>query len=75
MKTAKELFEKLGGSVKVAAALDLNQYTVDRWPNSGVPQWHWQNILDFAKRENVKLTLEDLHQINLEIQRKKEGSK
>ncbi len=68
MKTIKELYEKAGGSVKIAAALNLNQYTVDRWVSRGIPHWHWEDIMKFAK-----VSISDLHQINVAIQNKRSG--
>lgn len=44
IKSIKGLFELAGGSVHIAALLNLNQYTVDRWQRTGIPQKYWDTL-------------------------------
>lgn len=45
MKNVQDLFTIAGGSVQIAALLKLNQYTVDRWHKTGVPQKYWEFLI------------------------------
>lgn len=56
----EQLFKLAGGTVHIAALLNINQWTVDRWRNSGIPQKHWGKL-------SVKygLDAETLYQISM----------
>lgn len=45
LKSVYDLFYRAGGSVQIAALLNLNQYTVDRWARSGVPEKYWPQLV------------------------------
>ena len=45
LKSVYDLFYRAGGSVQIAALLNLNQYTVDRWVRSGVPEKYWPTLV------------------------------
>lgn len=44
MKTVGEFIEHIGGSLKLAVKFNVNQYTVDRWRNTGIPQKYWDAL-------------------------------
>lgn len=64
LKTYEDLITKVGSSAKLAAFLDLTQYTVDRWRAAGVPHVYWTKIMD-----KYAVTLQELHNIT-ELARK-----
>lgn len=64
LKTYEDLVALVGSSAKLAAFLDLTQYTVDRWRSSGVPHVYWTRIMD-----EYKVSLQELHNIT-ELARK-----
>ena len=45
MKTTKDLFDKSGGSIQLAALLGVNQWTVERWHKTGIPFKYWEKII------------------------------
>jgi hypothetical protein len=45
IKNIQDLFDMAGGSVHLAAFLELNQYTVDRWHKNGIPRKYWASIV------------------------------
>ncbi len=69
MKTIEDLFRRVGGSVQIAAELNLNQYSVDRWEKTGVPEKHWKMLTEFAQ---IPITY--LHEINEGIRAKRAAS-
>lgn len=53
---AAQIVEALGGTVKVAAALDLTPSTVSSWKTSGnIPRWRMRDIKALAKKAGVDL--------------------
>lgn len=64
MKTVKELFEKAGGSVHVAAALNMNQWSVLRWQKIGVPIFYWEVL-----KKKYGVTAEELLQMTKEARK------
>jgi hypothetical protein len=68
LSPAKEVVEKLGGVRATARVLQLNPSAVSRWMMSPkkrgtgghIPQRHWPAILEYAKKERIKLRLDDL---------------
>jgi DNA-binding transcriptional regulator YdaS (Cro superfamily) len=58
MKTATDIIEALGGTVKVARALSLSPTTVSSWKTAkrGIPSWRWEKVEALAKREGVALS-------------------
>lgn len=60
--TIQELFEKAGGSWKLAGAIGVHQWTVERWKRSGIPYKHWLFLQQYCK-----VTPNDLDQINRKI--------
>lgn len=53
-----EIFDKLGGSTKIATGTGLPIQTVNDWLNKGkpeIPPWRRSVVIDFARREG-KLT-------------------
>lgn len=59
LQTVDDLFKTAGGSVRIAAALNRNQYTVDRWARTGIPVEHWEKL-----KEKYNLTIETIHRIS-----------
>lgn len=56
MMTATEIIEALGGTVKVATALELTPSTVSSWKTSGnIPRWRMDKLevlaLDMGKKK------------------------
>lgn len=68
LSPAREVVAKLGGVRALARALQINPSAVSRWMMPGVkggtggliPQRHWPAILKHAKKEKVKVKLDDL---------------
>jgi hypothetical protein len=56
MKTVKELFDKAGGTQKLAYNLDLNQWTVLRWEKTGIPFKYWKTLIEKFKVTPDELT-------------------
>lgn len=48
MKDLKELFQKAGGSIQLAASLGLNQWTVERWLKVGIPIKYWDTVMKYT---------------------------
>lgn len=46
IKNIQDFFNLAKGSVHVAAYLNLNQYTVDRWHRTGIPEKHYVLLSD-----------------------------
>lgn len=44
IKSIEDLFKKAGGSIHVAAALNVHQQTVVRWLKTGIPGHNWGNL-------------------------------
>lgn len=57
MKTAKQIVNDLGGTVKVARALNLPVSTVSSWKNAkrGIPAWRMEKLMKLAKRLGVEV--------------------
>lgn len=62
IKSVEDLFKHAGGAVQVAAFLELNQYTVDRWTKNGIPSKYYNALIS---RYDVEL--EDLHNISQKL--------
>lgn len=58
LNSVEMLFDKAGGTVKVASFLNMHQHTVGRWANTGIPSIHWGKL---SKRYDV--SIEDLYYI------------
>lgn len=56
MQTVDQFIKALGGTVAVAAALDLTPSTVSSWKASGsIPKWRMDGIRALAGDKNVKV--------------------
>lgn len=56
MTKAAQIVEALGGTVKVANALDLTPSTVSSWKGSGkIPRWWMRDITALALQTGVDL--------------------
>jgi hypothetical protein len=64
LKSVYDLFHKAGGSVQIAALLNLNQYTVDRWTRSGIPEKYFSAII-----RKYGVTREDLTAVSAKAKR------
>ncbi|CAB4203067.1 hypothetical protein UFOVP1365_58 [uncultured Caudovirales phage] len=66
LKSINDLFYRAGGSVKIAALLELNQYTVDRWlaDGTGVPKKHYAVLC-----ANYRTTPDELDSITAKARR------
>lgn len=64
LKDVSDLFSRAGGSVQVAAAIDRNQYTVERWKKFGIPRKHWKILID-----TYKVSAEELHAVSEKARR------
>jgi hypothetical protein len=53
-----QIIDRLGGTMKVAAALNLTPSTVSSWKTAkgGIPRWWMRDIEKLAKRQGVSLT-------------------
>lgn len=58
LSTVKELFELAGGSVHVASALNMNQWSVNRWEWRGIPHKMWPQIMKI-----LNVTATELHEM------------
>ena len=57
MKTASDIIEALGGTVKVARALDLTPSTVSSWKSANsIPAWRMEKVSKLAKRLGVEVS-------------------
>lgn len=56
IKKIVDIFERAGGSVHLAARLDLHQTTVLAWERSGIPIRYWSKLID-----DYKLTPVDIY--------------
>ena len=45
INSVEDFFAQAGGAVHIAAALDLNQWTVERWKKHGIPGRHWSKLV------------------------------
>lgn len=69
LTTFRELFQKAkemaghkgpgSGAVHIASALEMNQWSVERWPRKGAPQGKWKALIDL-----LKITPEELYEMN-----------
>jgi hypothetical protein len=66
-----DIFEKAGGSIKIALKVNCNQYAVEQWLNRGIPHKHWSKLLKAFKW----LTLETLHNANEEVRNESRANK
>lgn len=46
IKSIEDLFYNAGGSVHVAALLNVNQWTVERWRRLGIPDTYWPQLTE-----------------------------
>jgi len=54
MSNISTFIDQLGGTVKVANALDLSPTTVSSWKSSGsIPRWRRKDLLALAYEANV----------------------
>jgi hypothetical protein len=44
IKTMKDILSHTGGTIQIAAAVDVSQNTVERWKHHGIPQKYWARI-------------------------------
>ena len=69
LKTFRELFQKAkdmaghkgpgSGAVHIASALEMNQWSVERWPRKGAPQGKWKALMAL-----LHVSAEELHEMN-----------
>lgn len=67
---AYTVVERLGGKSQVAEALRLDKSTLSRWcqpvpfgTGGVIPQRHWPQLLQLARKRGVEVSLEELVQI------------
>jgi DNA-binding transcriptional regulator YdaS (Cro superfamily) len=54
MQNVTAFIDQLGGTVKVAAALELSPTTVSSWKSSNsIPRWRRKDLLALATEANV----------------------
>lgn len=70
LEPAYLVLERLGGKITVARALKLNNSTLSRWcspvpigTGGSIPQRHWPALMRLAKKQGIRLTLDDLVQM------------
>jgi hypothetical protein len=58
LSPSAQIIAALGGTMKVAAALNLTPSTVSSWKTAkgGIPRWWMRDIEKLAKRQGVSLT-------------------
>lgn len=59
IQSVEDLFDAVGGSVQLAAKLDVHQTTVLGWRERGVPVRYWAEIMKF-----IKISADDLYRIS-----------
>jgi len=66
LRTIDDFFKLTGGTIHLAALLDLHQTTVITWAKSGIPTKYWNRLI-----EEYKVTAEQLFNIseNARVQR------
>lgn len=68
---AYSVISKIGGFRPTARMLGISPSAVLRWTlpanlqgsNGAIPQKHWQSIINYAKRNNLKISLRDLSNV------------
>lgn len=68
LEPAHSVICKLGGVRSTARILGLSPSSVSRWmtgaakngTNGAIPQKHWKTILNYAKQEQLKISISDL---------------
>ena len=59
MRTADEVIDSLGGTVELAAALDIWPSIVSGWRVRGIPASRWPELVRLARRKRKsKITFE-----------------
>lgn len=48
IKTVFDLLESVGGAARLAARLEIHQFTVDRWIKNGIPVKYWEQIIKLS---------------------------
>lgn len=61
-KNIEDIFTKFNGPIYLAAALNLHQWTVERWRKTGIPQKYWNFLI-----KKVDITPGELLSINNRI--------
>jgi hypothetical protein len=62
--TPDAIIDGLGGTVAVAAGLELDKTSVSKWRRNGIPPGRWLSLVKFAERQGRSdLTLEILASI------------
>ena len=64
LRSINDLFMRAGGSVKLAALVNVNQWTVDRWVKTGIPVKHWALII-----KTFGGSIEDMYNISEKARR------
>lgn len=59
LRTIDDFFNLAGGTVHLAALLNLHQTTVITWAKSGIPTKYWNRLID-----EYKVTADQLFQIS-----------
>ena len=54
------IIERLGGYQYVAEHVERDPTTVCRWQSNGIPPEHWPAILRLARRQRLRLKLEQI---------------
>ena len=63
IKKICDIFERAGGSVHLAAKLDLHQTTVIAWERSGIPVRYWPKLIENYKLSPVEIYNASKHAI------------
>lgn len=56
-----------GGSVHLASALDMNQWSIERWIKTGIPHKRWEEI-----GKIMKVSSEELHEMTINARSKRQ---
>jgi hypothetical protein len=69
---AFSVIERLGGKSAVCEALQLDKSTLSRWcqprphgTGGVIPQRHWAQLMELAKRNRVRLALKELASVEI----------
>ena len=49
----EDIVARLGGQLRTAKICGVDHRAVARWPQSGIPPWHWAAIVAYAEREHI----------------------
>ena len=64
MQTVPQIIDTLGGPSSLARELGLDVNVVSSWKHRGrIPARHWPSLIETARKQKLKLTLEQLFAI------------